>query len=669
MVVGQDKDSEAEAIDVGIDSKDIEKECFNALAGASEVKSRILSGLAMGNPSIESKAHLIKCRVKSHVSLMTKVLDRRKKNPSYKASDVTDIVGLRLLSLFRMDLPELTDLFLSFVENGQKKEMSLFVGDTFKDAISEIIVYKSDVSSNQTVNRILEYFRERNLAIETLEENQSANDSRADVKVIQKKNQYSSIHIIVRCRNCIRDDPNDAIAMEVQIRTPLEDVWGEIDHGLFYKNTMVEHQNDSEEAENWRRDVRERLDYLKQKLDICNHEADSIFRNVKFRARSLQAANVETSTFSINLETLQSLSVPNDMTEKLKGTVAELRKNFEAFNRADGSLSRSKAVKFSKLFDQYAAIFERIRKRSEECPNKDERKQGKIIYYLLMEEALCLFLAGKALDTPTAKYGPTAEDKSKAEEFFSKSFDRYSEVESFEEDVKDAVLAFRISNVLSALKAEDAAFERIKAANHNLQTSKQPTLDDTHFLRIRIPRLYGLMLWNKADELRQKGEQLGLKNFELANRRAYYLQAIKATLPVLNFDYSYEGSLIEGMSADGTDENDITKNNLLDYALAYLKAGGAQDELDKEGLTSGMLHDFLKDISKGKALEEVRAPFILDTIRKARLAFFNDIDGAKQAARRALEVLDEDEALWASEYGTDFVDEIRADAGKTLSGK
>ena len=74
-----------------------EIECIYALAGASEVRNRLLSGLALGYPSVEDTAYLIKCRVKDHARLVGKVQNRQEKGkPDYSAKDVTDIIGLIL---------------------------------------------------------------------------------------------------------------------------------------------------------------------------------------------------------------------------------------------------------------------------------------------------------------------------------------------------------------------------------------------------------------------------------------------------------------------------------------------------------------------------------------------------------------------------------------------
>jgi hypothetical protein len=81
-----------------MDQPDIELDALRALAGAGAIQRSLLASLSLGNPSIDSLAYAIKSRVKGHDNLVSKVLDRRRKNPHYRAQDATDIASAGAVS-------------------------------------------------------------------------------------------------------------------------------------------------------------------------------------------------------------------------------------------------------------------------------------------------------------------------------------------------------------------------------------------------------------------------------------------------------------------------------------------------------------------------------------------------------------------------------------------
>src|SRR5258707_112961 len=123
--------------------RDADHAALTALSGADYVRDKLLSTLTMGAFDFSRRLYAIKCRVKSKSKLVEKVRKRREEKPHYQASHVTDIVGLRMICLFSMDLPKTVSDFLDYISFMQDPRLGLFRGDKLVDAIAEAIVYAS----------------------------------------------------------------------------------------------------------------------------------------------------------------------------------------------------------------------------------------------------------------------------------------------------------------------------------------------------------------------------------------------------------------------------------------------------------------------------------------------------------------------------------------------
>jgi putative GTP pyrophosphokinase len=79
------------------------------------------------------------------------------------------------------------------------------------------------------------------------------------VKVDKSPNMYTSVHYI------IKPNSKSGITLEVQVRTLMEEVWGEVDHSINYP-----HKSDSSS-------VREQIKVLARVTSSCSRLVDSIF--------------------------------------------------------------------------------------------------------------------------------------------------------------------------------------------------------------------------------------------------------------------------------------------------------------------------------------------------------------------------------------------------------
>ena len=136
-----------------------------------------------------------KWRVKKPESAYLKV---KKKGRSYRT--LTDYGGMRLLCLFESDMVKIHDFLLSlFIE----MEYDLY----------ECIIYNFDRKGDM-------YFALKQFEQKHFPGHFMSSDS--------KMSGYKSIHYLVYTK--------DGLYIEVQLRTLVQDVWGELEHALSYKN-------------------------------------------------------------------------------------------------------------------------------------------------------------------------------------------------------------------------------------------------------------------------------------------------------------------------------------------------------------------------------------------------------------------------------------------------
>ncbi|MEL6954394.1 MAG: hypothetical protein AAFN09_06585 [Pseudomonadota bacterium] len=208
----------------------IREEASLSLTGAEYVRDKLLALTSIGPKSLYEQVYAVKIRVKTLESLAEKVVaKKREKGQHYRAADVTDIVGMRLLCLYAEDLPRVTKALVSFVRFCQSPEIRLIAGDALDDAIDELIIYKSSNTS-----RIYEAVHRECKNLPLSQKNTKGEEKVKFVEAESDGKSYSSIHFVVNCLSHASGAPNK-IPLEVQIRTVFEDTWGEIEHSLQYK--------------------------------------------------------------------------------------------------------------------------------------------------------------------------------------------------------------------------------------------------------------------------------------------------------------------------------------------------------------------------------------------------------------------------------------------------
>lgn len=192
--------------------------------------------------------HTIKSRIKSEKSLLDKI--KRKKiegkliHKDNLTHEITDLTGVRILHIHLEQFPYIHKEILSQIENEEWKFYESPKAYSWDD--EAINLYES-------------------LGITT-----------------QKKEQYTSVHYVVRIKN---NDPNP-IYCEIQVRTLFEEIWGEIDHTINYP-----HKTNSIAC-------KEQLKNLSNMIMTGRGMVDSIFKSHKEYLESSELKVSKNETFT-----------------------------------------------------------------------------------------------------------------------------------------------------------------------------------------------------------------------------------------------------------------------------------------------------------------------------------------------------------------------------------
>ncbi len=611
-----------------MDHHELEIDALRALAGADLVQRALLAGLSLGDPSIDALAYAVKCRVKAHEKLVAKVLIRRKDGKhSYRAQDATDIVGLRFLALFRNELPELLRQVLTFFDTAQRAPYNLLVGPDLERTIQEIVIYRNHSMPDTTDQIIVREFERIGFPPIVVPHDKKPGDFKEKAKIVYAPSEYSSIHIVIWASSR-RAPKKSRIPVEIQIRTALEDVWGEIDHRLKYKVTGGNPKALNEEGRRQFDLAADQVVTLKRQLDGCSSLADNIYNQMQeiFTRSTYQLTPSRAAVTSVDIERVLELSVGDVVSKKIASIVNDIRKAYSAIG------SRT-ATNDMVAWIETAQSLLKCADNLGECLDSlvgaplDEETERKASYYLRMEQALCLFwvarimklyLAGCAVPIEHGLEGDYLEDALR-QYFLLQNDVRFS---------KDPILAFRIAQALSLRGDDSFALDMYREAVAYLNNDQLPA---DHYMRVRIPRFLGIVLWNNGENIRRSAVRSRHPELLAERRRHYYLEAIDVTREVVGHPVApWEGE--GGQRGDQEFEDTTTKNNVLDYSICYLKVGGTWEELAEHGVTKTMLNEYL-DLLIAPGVKNISPATFADTVRAAA-SFLGRAELAQAAARR-----------------------------------
>lgn len=205
------------------DNGAIELEAHRLLDIGAEVQRRLapfLQEFLVTSPEIEYKCYAVKHRLKSIDRIMAKYQSRIVVDSTYQVSDMPDICAFRVVTMYQDQIAivvrGLMDLFIGSLPNSTGLD---FVVDA--PVRIDINTSKPEADPSSIVRAV-----------------RSAADLSGvpvQLEVKQRPTGYSSVHLVVKVLNpVVLTNNSTSIQIEIQIRSALEDVWGDIDYRLRY---------------------------------------------------------------------------------------------------------------------------------------------------------------------------------------------------------------------------------------------------------------------------------------------------------------------------------------------------------------------------------------------------------------------------------------------------
>lgn len=308
---------------------------------------------------IESSCYALRMRIKGSEKIIEKVRRKRKEKPDYGVYTVTDVIGVRLIALYRAELPELFRKTLSLILHHEDLRPNPFK----KASLEEAVLYTAE-AAGAPFNVLLR---------------SSIKD--AGVHCLEKFSEegYSSLHLVCRLD---REVPNTEyfIPVEIQIRSVFEDAWGEIDHKFGYSARSGKESTYTTAQGS----ISEHLRVLKKFSDACAAYADTI-RDMALSARGVGAGTGRVISVEADDEIIDrfvQLKVPEVL-------IAEYKVGRELRGLAEKSKHPDRPRKYIVASEHFSSLSGKI---DTEIPDS---KHHLFRFYVHMNAALCLLSSGE----------------------------------------------------------------------------------------------------------------------------------------------------------------------------------------------------------------------------------------------------------------------------------
>ncbi|KTT67904.1 hypothetical protein [Sphingomonas sanguinis] len=557
-------------------------EVVEALRGADNLRDRLLMALQTGTPAVADLAYAVKARVKEDHKVIEKIKDRRSggkdrdPKPDYGVSDVTDLVGLRIVTLYRLDVIEVIEALLRAIDQDPSSAAAFVAG-----SISEVVIYSTNPTGDvqDLPNRVMRLFEDYGLGSPIC-------------RIAEKPSNYSSIHILVRGRGKYRDGYRE-LPVEIQVRTALEDVWGQIEHSLKYKRKQLVSDNSPENARltitlNHLGALKTMIDGIAQYGDQIKLQIDELEPELRY------TASRHAEEPSARLAKIRDL--PAQLRAEIADAIAQARPVLSTSTEPTSSRIRVLRLVLSRL--------ERAKARVLATSDLQPKPLKEARYLIDMQLALIHFQLGNLLE--------------EGEVELRRALDIYSEVE--EVFPKRVIVQFRLARTLDALGARDEAIAKMREVVERLRLRAEPT-PQNHWIRSTAPRSLGVMLWEEAKVRRERASsdaQADARTLELL-REAFQLTS-----------RAHEQDVFDEPTNKGPSERVRAANNLLYFLLEYLDAGGEP----MPGMEEADVRVLLQEIG-AEHPEQIGQLAAADTARRA-YAHVGDRARETEAARTVL---------------------------------
>ena len=230
-----------------------EIQLLKLIAAAEKLRPELERKL-LAHPFSFSQPHFrLSCRIKSLARAYEKLTALKLDDPKARPLDVHDIIGLRVVTLFNSSLLEALDVVADTIAHvGRIGALSPFIKGQMK-----IWLYSARPENDpQSIRRDIDQWRKQRKLAPSCFESQTP------------ETLYSSVHVIGACRIDVEGADGSVkqldLPIEIQLRTAMEDVWGQLSHVTAYPSQATN------------RSTLAHLNALKQLIDGCALYADLI---------------------------------------------------------------------------------------------------------------------------------------------------------------------------------------------------------------------------------------------------------------------------------------------------------------------------------------------------------------------------------------------------------
>lgn len=531
-------------------------------------------------------SYAFKMRVKPDASLMEKKIRKRKTKENYELTHITDVVGVRIVTLFRSEMLDMVTQMIDLINDDRDENF-------ISSSLEEVILYVSNPDFDDMAPKIIESIIGRGV----------------DAGIVSKlgtKAGYSSIHLVARLN--VPDGlfveselEHYKVPVEIQIRTVFEDAWGEIDHKLGYevrtgKNKLGRDINAS---------LSRHLRTLKSYTDACAEYANAINADAEGdNSSSTRETVIQIDRDELIAQRLASCGIPEEIVREFASIAGSDNSDMDDMDALPASLSIDHEIGI-------ANSFKALYISASDSAKIDSKALEILEYYAKMNEGVHRLRSG------------TKQEILRAQSIYTDIVNKFPD---------HALPYFRLGQVFRELDDRDLSLENLLKAQElhmalkNLPLEQRldrlPDSDKEHFT-LYLPKVLGFMYWQKS------------RNFEAEDKErklGYLCRAYEETVKFSEDGEQYSG-LPDLLFASYV-------NNLLYYSVDYNKAVAPEENQFSRmlGKKIPIYLDQLKSIIKDSEISGLKRVRWLHTLM-ITMEYTEDEEGMKVAAGELLDIV------------------------------
>lgn len=630
---------------------------INALVSLGEKLERELV-LSIDKSLIKESLYAYYARTKGAVAIARKIerkrIERERESipDPYLVSDVTDIVGLRLITLFREDTSAVLDSLCKLLvgANGGRQEVTRFNPFSEEPKIHEARAYYSDTFPGAHSYAVD--------AQKILASHFEVAPHNVTVEVVEKE-EYSSVHIVLRVYSASSSEEDSEVLIvpvEFQIRSVFEDTWAQVDHKLRYTKTRVSSEVGGVSTSYV--SVREQippgaersLKLLKRFLDNSGDLAEIIRDQVEDSTPEFSKPTPSMDSaedFSSNIQMLDGNSLDFQEFQSILLKKDELDSKYQKL----GPVELSDHNKLMRLRKSYGKLAEDLNALFESAETRDKfskfrKMDQRVTYYyysLRMEEAFCRVFSASPSDLSEVR---------EARNIYTQLLTDYSDYPP---------LHYRLAQTQKSLGDVEKAVNSMTRCIRSIDDGEYVNGKFDHKMSEKqyramignVDRLLGFYIWTKAQHILKEASTL--------------ISDDKKQSVIQLYDQAVEMSL-RGIFRSGSTMKLRNLNNVVAYLNDAIALTGEKDVSKVLGSLQGRtFEEFFTEFESLIDFKSEESVKNLETLATAYRNMGRAVD-AKMVARKIIEVIKNRKLIAVGEIPAEEVQEILDIALEILEG-